>query len=96
MSSKILPKGRKKRRKAVKPGRGRKRLYSAAHRELLTFLWALLGFPSSRRLQAAIPDTLDNLELYGHHSLTPAFRAQMHSMNTSVSTQTRRLCPWKR
>ncbi len=79
--SRLLRDPNRYQKETIKPGRGRKSVYGAAHRELLVFIWALLGFPSSRRLKAAIPDAIRNLERHGHRSLTPDLRAQMLRMS---------------
>lgn len=65
----------------VKPGRGRKAVYGMAHKELLKRAWILLHFPSSRRLEAALPDVIENLEQHGHLRLEATFKQQMLSMS---------------
>jgi hypothetical protein len=65
----------------VKPGRGRKPIYGMTHKELLKEAWILLHFPSSRRLAAALPDVIDNLERHGYWQLETPFKQQMLQMS---------------
>ena len=65
----------------VKPGRGRKPIYGMVHKELLKEAWYLLQFPSSRRLEAALPDVIESLERHGHWKLEANLRQQMLQMS---------------
>ena len=65
----------------VKPGRGRKPVYGMAHKALLKEAWILLQFPSSRRLEAALPDVIDNLERHGYWKLEAPLKQQMLQMS---------------
>ncbi len=63
--------------KAVRKRRGRKPLYGLVHKQLLTEIWELLNYPSSRRLEAAMPAVLDNLERTGHKTFDPVLKEEM-------------------
>lgn len=77
----ILRKQYRYKKRPVKPGRGRKPVYGIAHKELLKEAWILLHFPSSRRLEAALPDVIENLERHGHRKLEVNFKQQMVQMS---------------
>ena len=79
--SRLLRDPQRYNKKAIRKGRGRKPIYGMAHKELLAYLWILLGCPSSRRLKAALPDSLCNLEMHQHRTLLPPFRDQMLRMS---------------
>lgn len=60
--------------------------------ELLTRCWAVLDGPASKRLHAALPETIANLERHGHLvDLDPGVVAQVLAM--SPATIDRRLAP---
>ena len=67
--------------KNIKSGRGRKPVYYMLHKELLVQVWELLNFPSSRRLSAAMPAVLDNLERMGHKAFDLKFKKEMLKMS---------------
>lgn len=79
--SRLLRDPEKYKKRAVRSGRGRKPIYGMAHKELLVYVWVLLGCPSSRRVKAAMPDVLYNLEEHQHRELLPEFRSQMLCMS---------------
>ena len=61
----------------IKSGRGRKPAYGIAHKRILVEIWTLLNYPSSRRLKAALPVVLDNLEQSGHKAFDPNFKKEL-------------------
>ncbi len=56
--ARVLRNGYPDRTQGIKGKRGRKPVYGMAHKRLLVSVWTLLYYPSSRRLQAALPDVL--------------------------------------
>jgi hypothetical protein len=60
--ARVLRNGYPDRTQGIKGKRGRKPVYGMAHKRLLVSIWTLLYYiPSSRRLQAALPDVLDSI-----------------------------------
>jgi len=67
--------------KKVKSGRGRKPVYGITHKRLLAEIWELLNYPSSRRLEAAVPAVLHNLERMGHKTFSEEFKKEMLTLS---------------
>jgi hypothetical protein len=70
--------------KKIRSGRGRKPVYRIAHKQVLVEVWELLNYPSSRRVEAAMPIVLDNLERMGHKVCDPIFKKEMLGLSHST------------
>ncbi len=67
--------------KVIGRRRGRKPAFRMEHKAILVMVWELLGFPSSRRLKAAMPDVLESLERHGRKVLDPDTKTLMLKMS---------------
>lgn len=77
---------------APRAARGPARTYDDAAIDLLTRCWAALDGPAGKRLHPALPETLANMERYGHLAgVAPGVVAQVLAM--SPATIDRRLAP---
>lgn len=72
------------RRPAVpRPGRGRKPTYGPAAKAALIQCWAILNFPTGKRLQPFLPDLVAQLERHQELTLEPTIRQQLLSMSAA-------------
>ena len=62
-------------------GRGRKAKYGMEHKDILVLAWDLLDFVSSRRLKAALPAVLDNLDTHEHLSIDARLKREVLAMS---------------
>ena len=62
-------------------GRGRKPKYGLEHKKILVLAWELLDYVSSRRLKAALPAVLDNLDTYKHLSIDAQLKREVLAMS---------------
>lgn len=77
-----LPKNKKK--IFNKDPRGRKPKYGLDHKNILEKVWALLGFCSSRRMQAGMYDILNSLIKFGHLEISQNLYKDMCTMSAST------------
>ena len=87
--------GRPKRR-SPKPGRGRKPTYGPAAKQALVHCWAMLNFPTGKRLQPFLAELVAQLEHHRELTVDPATRGQLLAMSAAsidrfVAPERRRL-----
>jgi hypothetical protein len=68
---------------AVRPGRGRQPVYGAAAKAALTTCWAILNFPTGKRLHPFLPELVERLEAHGEQHLEPTVRDQLVQMSAA-------------
>ncbi|MCY0877553.1 MAG: transposase family protein [Firmicutes bacterium] len=66
-----------------RPGRGRKPTYGPAAKAALIPCWAILNFPTGKRLQPFLPDLVAPLEQHRELTLEPTVRQQLLSMSAA-------------
>jgi hypothetical protein len=66
-----------------RPGRGRKPTYGSAAKNALIRCWAILNFPTGKRLQPFLPELVARLEHYGELPLDAATRVQLLAMSAA-------------
>ena len=65
------------------PGRGRKPRYGSAAKAALIRCWAILNFPTGKRLQPFLPDLVTRLEHFGELTLDVTVRSQLLAMSAA-------------
>ena len=70
-------------RRPPKPGRGRKPTYGPAAKQALVQCWAILNFPTGKRLQPFLPELVARLEHHGELTLDPVAREQLLAMSAA-------------
>jgi len=66
-----------------RPGRGRKPTYGADAKAALIQCWAILNFPTGKRLQPFLPDLVARLEHFREITLQGAVRARLLAMSAA-------------
>ena len=68
---------------APRPGRGRKPHYGPEAKAALIRCWAILNFPTGKRLQPFLPDLVAQLEQFNELTLAAAIRTQLLAMSAA-------------
>ncbi|PSR28836.1 MAG: integrase [Sulfobacillus benefaciens] len=71
------------RRPGPRSGRGRKPTYGLAAKAALIRCWAILNFPTGKRLQPFLPDLVAQLERHGELTLEPPVKHQLLAMSAA-------------
>ena len=66
-----------------RPGRGRKPRYGPDAKAALIRCWAILNFPTGKRLQPFLPDLVARLEHFGELTLDVTVRTQLLAMSAA-------------
>ena len=66
-----------------RPGRGRKPQYGPDAKAALIRCWAILNFPTGKRLQPILPDLVARLEHFGELTLDVTVRTQLLAMSAA-------------